>query len=109
MDPPAHLTGRVGGSEDLLYMEMPAWTAQEIAEADRFREAYDLLQSSRVKEYQVHTKEYPDIPDEAVFVFGNPIPYEFEPSPPTEEELAAQQRRAKNRSSLKARLLSGAS
>lgn len=104
-EPPVQYTGRKGSSEDLLYMEMPSWSATEIAEAEKFKSHYRLLLDTTLKEYLVHVDEYPDEIEDDV-TFSNPISYTFSESPKSVElkEGPSQSRRR-----FRAWLLSGTS
>lgn len=97
MEPPAEFTGRNGSSEDLIYLEVTKWDDDWIAEAERFRNQYDIMQDDRIKEYRVKTEEYPDLTDFKISgAYKNPIPYNYQQNAQG-DGLTRQQRRAAER------------
>jgi hypothetical protein len=62
MDASAKVTGRQGGSEDILAMEVPEWTEELEQRARELREQFDVMDPERVERGASSTDEYPDPP-----------------------------------------------
>jgi len=68
MEPPPEVTGREGMSEDLLLFEPHEWTNDLETETVELCEMYDILKEGRVKESYTQDNEYPDLPEDGVFI-----------------------------------------
>ena len=53
------VTGRKGGSEDMLALEVPEWTPGIEAQVKELREKFDVMDPKRVVKSAVSTDEYP--------------------------------------------------
>ncbi len=52
-------TGRRGGSEDLVAVQINSWTAEMVADVEKAKEHYDILRTTRLKKTQTTSHEYP--------------------------------------------------
>ncbi len=85
IDASPEITGRRGGSEDILMMEVPNWTDTLGQQAERMREAFGIFDPHGVEQSAISGQEYPQSNE------ANP-----------EEKLSRQQRRARERARRKA-------
>jgi hypothetical protein len=57
-------TGRVGGSEDLMAIQVDDWNEEMLAAAAGAKEHYSVLQTDRLITSHLSREEYPSLPDE---------------------------------------------
>ncbi len=85
VDAAAEVTGRAGGSEDLMAIDTSHWTEDLERQAIEAQEKLEILVPGRLEMYRSFSSEYPD---------GR--------RPPVREGLSRQQRRALERAEQKA-------
>lgn len=71
IDGPASLSGREGGSEDLLLLQVDEWTPALEAEATRLRDQLNILNPARLRMSRSSTVEYPSQKPEQRLEAGN--------------------------------------
>jgi hypothetical protein len=59
VDASAKITGRQGSSEDILALEIPAWTEKLEQQARDLTEQFDVMQSARLEPSEISVQEYP--------------------------------------------------
>ncbi|PKP76481.1 MAG: hypothetical protein CVT81_14490 [Alphaproteobacteria bacterium HGW-Alphaproteobacteria-3] len=55
------ITGRLGGSEDLMAVEVDEWTDELIEEVRQRRELHDVMVPKRMKRREFRTQEFPEL------------------------------------------------
>ena len=65
VDAPSEMTGREGGSEDLVFVGKQEWSPEFAAEVEKRRLEYSILESYRGSARQVSVDEYPGSADDA--------------------------------------------
>jgi hypothetical protein len=59
LDASSRVTGRSGGSEDLIAFEVDEWSPEFERQVEKSRAQYDILRASRLRTARVHHDEYP--------------------------------------------------
>src|SRR5262249_2098778 len=59
LDASSKVTGRKGGSEDMLALEVTEWTPELEQQARDLRKKFDVMKPERVVKSQIGTDEYP--------------------------------------------------
>ena len=85
MDASSKVTGRQGGSEDIMAIEIQNWSPELEAEAQELSEKFDVMRPERIKRGGISVQEFPE-----------------PPRPTTPPGLTRQQRRAFERQRRKA-------
>ena len=62
LDASSKVSGREGGSEDLLALEVPEWTPSLEAQVREARQEFDIMDSDRLAKSTMAIAEYPDTP-----------------------------------------------
>jgi len=61
VDAPEAVSGRSGGSEDLIAVEIGEWTDELVNEVRERRRHFDLMVAGRMKRGEFHTQEFPEV------------------------------------------------
>lgn len=61
LDASSKVTGRKGGSEDLIALEIPKWTPELDKQAAELKEQFDILSPERVRYSKISDQEYPSV------------------------------------------------
>jgi hypothetical protein len=62
IDASSKVTGRRGGSEDIMAVEIESWTPEFESEVQELCERFDVMRPERIKRFGVATQEYPEPP-----------------------------------------------
>ncbi|MGN8118618.1 hypothetical protein [Labrys sp. 22185] len=54
--------GKTGSSEDLIYVEVPEWTPEILADLEERKTAFEIAQPGNYTEYAIQGNEFPDVP-----------------------------------------------
>jgi hypothetical protein len=64
LDASSRVTGRQGGSEDLVMFEVSEWTPDLEREVEERRSRYDVLVPERIRVGRYSMQEYPELPEQ---------------------------------------------
>lgn len=65
VDASEQVTGRLGGSEDLMLLEIAEWTPEHERDVERLRKGAGILKAARLRRGGIHVSEFPPDPTEA--------------------------------------------